>query len=80
MKKSLDPQIHIYVPKHLILSEKEVKALLKKYNISKRQLPKILKSDPVIKIIDAEIGDVIKIIRKSPTTVESEMYRVVING
>ncbi len=80
MKKSFDPQVHVYVPKHEILKEEEAIKLLKRYNISKKQLPRMAKSDPVVKFIGAKIGDVIKITRKSPTTVEAETYRVVVNA
>jgi len=44
------------------------------------QFPKILKSDPVVNILGAKIGDLIKIIRKSETAKESVYYRVVIEG
>jgi len=68
---------HRFVPKHEILSEEEKTELLKKYNVSLRQLPKILVKDPVVKIIGAKVNDVLKITRKSPTTKEGIYYRVV---
>ncbi len=71
---------HNLVPKHIKLNEEEKKELLKKYNISLRQLPKILYNDPMIKLIGANPDDVIKIIRKSKTFGESIFYRVVIHG
>ena len=78
----LDPEIilnHEYVPKHEILSEKEVEKLLKRYKLeSKMQLPKILSTDPVVKAIGAKKGDVLKITRKSMTAGEAVYYRVVI--
>jgi DNA-directed RNA polymerase subunit H len=68
---------HELVPHHEILSEEEVEKLLKTYNIKKEQLPRIRIDDPVAKAINAKEGDVIKIIRKSPTAGVSVAYRVV---
>jgi len=79
MKKKLDIKKHILVPKHSKLNEKEKKELLKKYHISLKELPKILKSDPAIKMLNIKPGDIIKITRKSPTAGEAIFYRAVIN-
>ncbi len=68
---------HKLVPHHEILKEEEVEKLLKTYGIKKEQLPKILIDDPVAKAINAKEGDVIKIVRKSPTAGISVAYRVV---
>lgn len=76
--KKLDIERHTLVPKHLILNENEKEKLLKKYGIMLKQLPRILVSDPIIKIINGKVGDVVKIIRKSPTAGESVYYRVVV--
>ena len=70
---------HKLVPEHVIISEKEVKEVLKNYNITKGQLPKILLTDPVVKMIKAESGDVLKITRDSKTAGKSVFYRVVIS-
>ncbi len=78
--KHLDITKHEFVPKHIILSEKKKEEVLKEYKIKLKQLPRISISDPVIKILNAKIGDVIKIIRKSETAGESEYYRVVTRG
>jgi len=74
----IDITKHRYVPKHIKMSEQEVTKLLERFNITKRQLPKILKNDPAIKHLNPKPGDVIKIIRESPTAKESEYYRVVV--
>ena len=76
--KEFDIMKHVLVPKHEILSKEEKKALLEKLNISEKQLPKIFESDPVIKVLNAKPGDVIKITRKSPSAGESIYYRIVI--
>lgn len=71
---------HELVPKHILLSQKEKEELLKNYGITLKDLPRILSSDPMVKAINAKVGDVIKIIRKSPTAEVSEYYRVVVKG
>lgn len=69
---------HMLVPKHTKLSEKEKEQLLKEFNITTKQLPKIKKKDPAIKHLDVKINDIIKIERKSPTSGKTTYYRVVI--
>jgi len=69
---------HILVPKHTKISKEEAQKLLEKYNISHKQLPKILINDPAIKILDPKIGDVIGIERRSSTTNKMVVYRVVV--
>jgi DNA-directed RNA polymerase, subunit H (EC 2.7.7.6) len=69
---------HIMVPPHEIMSGDEVKKLLERYRITKKELPKILMSDPVIKEMNAKIGDVLKITRKSAIAGVSYYYRVVV--
>ena len=78
--KRIDIEKHELVPKHIILNEQEKEEVLKRYGISLRQLPRILVSDPVIKLLNGKPGDVIRIIRKSPTAGETIYYRVVIRG
>ncbi len=80
MDSSVDITTHILVPKHSKLSMDELNALLEKLNISISQLPKILKSDPAIRNLNPEVGDVILIERDSPTSGKANYYRVVING
>ena len=69
---------HSLVPKHTVLGNEEVANLLKKFNITVNQLPKISTKDAAVKLLDAKHGDVIKIIRKSDTAGTSEFYRVVV--
>ena len=80
MDSSVDITTHILVPKHSKLSMDELNALLEKLNISISQLPKILKSDPAIRNLNPEVGDVILIERDSHTSGKANYYRVVING
>lgn len=67
------------MPKHIILSEEDANKLLQTYNISKKQLPKILAKDPAIKPMEPKAGDIVKILRNSPTTKTAVYYRVVIS-
>lgn len=80
MAEKFNIQEHKLIPKHTKLSEEETQKLLEQYNISLKQLPKILKSDPAIKDLNAKPGDVIKIDRESPTMGKTSFYRVVLNA
>ena len=65
------------VPRHEVLSEETKNDFLKTLNIVASQLPKILSTDPCVKLLNAKKGDVLKILRKSPTAGEYYYYRVV---
>lgn len=77
-KNSFNILEHELVPKHIILSREEAKALLEKYKISPYQLPWIRESDPVCKKIGAKAGNILMIIRDSPTAGKSIAYRLVV--
>lgn len=68
--------MHILQPKHLKLKEDEVEKVLKKFNISKPQLPKISLDDPALPE-ECKIGDVIKIEREDKDE-KFEYFRVVV--
>ena len=68
---------HNVVPKHIILNQSEKDEVKKRYNIIKDvQFPEISRSDPVSKAIGLRPGELCKIIRSSPTAVESNYYRL----
>jgi len=69
---------HQLVPKYEILDKKEKELVLEKFGITVKELPFILPSDPVVKIINAKPGDVLRIKRESLTAGESIYYRVVV--
>ncbi len=69
---------HILVPEHILLSDEEAEEVLKTLGVSKEQLPKIRADDPVAKEIGAKPGQIVKIIRESPTAGRSIAYRLVI--
>ena len=69
-------KMHILQPKHSKLSEKDTDELLKKLNISKAQLPKILSTDAALPE-GINVGDVIKIERKEEDKTHT-YYRVIV--
>ena len=69
--------MHTLQPKHSKLSEKETKELLQKLNLSKSQLPKIFSDDTALPE-NCQVGEVIKIERKSPEGIIGIYYRVVV--
>ena len=75
--KAVESKRHLMVPKHEILPEKEVDALLESFNITLAQLPIIFFEDPALKGLEAKKDDVIKITRESRVIGTSFAYRVV---
>jgi len=69
---------HVLVPEHRLLEPEEIEKLLQALKIKIRDLPYILLSDPVIKVLNAKVGDVIEIIRTSQTAGTSKYYRYVV--
>jgi DNA-directed RNA polymerase subunit H len=71
---------HELVPEHILLNQTEIDILLSRYRIQPYQLPHIKSSDPAIIAIGGKSGDIVKIIRISSTSGETESYRYVIEG
>lgn len=69
---------HNLVPKHEILTPEETKKLLIQYKVKPYQLPRIKASDPAVKAIGAKPGDILRIVRESPTAGEHFAYRYVV--
>ena len=69
---------HRLVPEQVILKPEEVKEITDKLNITAGQFPKIYTTDAVVKVLEAKIGDVIKITRSSATAGDTVYYRIVI--
>ncbi|MDY6769095.1 MAG: DNA-directed RNA polymerase subunit H [Candidatus Nanohaloarchaea archaeon] len=76
----MDVEEHELVPPHTVLDADEVEELLDEYNITKDELPRIQQGDAALSSVEAEVGDVIKIERSSPTAGETTYYRVVVEG
>ena len=68
---------HQLVPEHVILSEEEAEKVLEEMKIHAEQLPRIRTDDSVVKAIGAKEGDILKIIRESPTAGKFVTYRIV---
>jgi len=71
---------HILVPKHIVLTEEESKAVLEAYCARKRDMNLIKSNDPVAKYYNMKPGEVVKIIRPSIMTSETFAYRLVIKA
>ncbi len=70
---------HDLVPEHILLAPEECEEVLRRYGLEAPQLPKIHVSDPAAKEIGAKVGDIIRIVRRSPTAKQSIFYRLVID-
>lgn len=66
------------VSTHVLLSRDDAEAVLKELGVSRDDLPKISARDPMVKYLKAKRGDVIKLIRNSPTAGQAIAYRVVV--
>ena len=73
----VDVSQHELVPEHTVLDEADVEEVLEDYDIERTELPKIKRKDPALPD-DAEIGDVVEIVRDSRTTDKAVVYRLVI--
>src|SRR2546430_513519 len=74
---------HQLVPEHRLVPEEEAERVLKAMKITRDQLPKIRKSDPVIQVLEKiegpiEEGRIVRVTRVSGTAGVSEAYRLVI--
>ncbi|MDL5362006.1 DNA-directed RNA polymerase subunit H [Halalkalicoccus sp. NIPERK01] len=73
----MDVSDHTLVPEHSLMDEAELDAVLAEYDIKRTDLPKIKRTDPALPD-EAEVGDVVKIVRESRTTDRAIVYRLVI--
>ncbi|ELY71225.1 DNA-directed RNA polymerase subunit H [Natrinema pellirubrum DSM 15624] len=73
----VDVSQHELVPEHTVLEDDELEEGLTEYNIDRTDLPKIKRNDAALPD-DAEVGDVIRIVRDSRTTDQSVVYRLVV--
>lgn len=71
---------HELVPKHELLTKEEALKVLRELGIRPEQLPWIRASDPIVKLLGAKPGDIIRVARRSPTAGVSIAYRFVIVG
>ncbi|MFP8957350.1 DNA-directed RNA polymerase subunit H [Natrialbaceae archaeon A-CW3] len=73
----VDVSQHELVPEHTILDEDVLEDVLAEYDIDRTDLPKIKRTDKALPD-EAEVGDVIKIVRNSRTTDQAVVYRLVV--
>jgi DNA-directed RNA polymerase subunit H len=69
---------HQLVPKHEILPKEHAEELLRKLRIKPYKLPQIKTSDPIVILIGAKPGDILRVTRKSPTAGNYVSYRYVV--
>lgn len=69
---------HSLVPKHEVMSDTAVERMLKQFNATKDQLPKIIATDPAAEAIGAKKGQILKITRDSITAGKAVTYRIVV--
>ncbi len=74
----VDVDKHELVPEHSVLEEEILEEVLMEYDIDRTDLPKIKNNDPALPD-EAEVGDVIKIVRNSRTTDQAIVYRLVVD-
>ncbi|MFO7793288.1 MAG: DNA-directed RNA polymerase subunit H [Candidatus Saliniplasma sp.] len=75
---------HGFVPEHHLVPKEDEEDILKELEIDKQNLPKILKSDPVIEQMekvhgDIEEGRMVEVVRESPTAGVAKVYRLIIS-
>ncbi len=72
---TFDASAHNLVPKHEILAQEAVEALFIEFKVSPQNLPVIFANDPALANLDAKMGDIVKITRRSPTAGVAIFYR-----
>ena len=71
---------HIDSPKYEVLNEEETTELLESYFLMKKELPKILTTDPIVSYFNLKRGNIIRIIRYSEQSGYAIAYRIVAKG
>ncbi|HEV51580.1 MAG TPA: DNA-directed RNA polymerase subunit H [Thermoprotei archaeon] len=74
----LDISRHVLVSTHILLTKEEAEKVMKELGVTPDDLPKITTRDPMVKYLKAKRGDLIKLVRNSPTAGQSVSYRVVV--
>jgi DNA-directed RNA polymerase subunit H len=71
---------HIDSPRYEVLSEDEMKEVLESYIVKRKELPKILTTDPIVSYFNLKRGQIIRVIRCSEQSGFSIAYRIVAKG
>ena len=80
VKQQFEIMGHDLVPHHEVISDEDKEKMMKDFNTTPDQLPKIMDNDPVALSIGAKPGQVVKITRKSHTAREAVAYRLVVES
>ena len=68
---------HELVPEHIVLNDNEKEEKIKQYNITNdKEFPEISRFDPVAQAIGLRPNKLCKIIRPSPTAINTEYFRI----
>jgi DNA-directed RNA polymerase subunit H (RpoH/RPB5) len=67
---------HRDVPKHEVITEEEKNEILEKYHIKENNLPNILREDAMAIYLGLTPGEVVRILRPSPTSGTYVSYRI----
>ncbi|MEM0140682.1 MAG: DNA-directed RNA polymerase subunit H [Thermoplasmatales archaeon] len=75
--------LHEMVPEHRLVPLEREEEILRELGVEKSQLPKIKRTDPVIKTMEKVVGEIepgrmIEVVRKSRTSGITRIYRTVI--
>ncbi|KAL5059227.1 hypothetical protein RYX36_030831 [Vicia faba] len=68
---------HVLKPKHQILTDKQKRNLLKKYDIQEKQLPRMLQTDAIARYYGLQRGQVLKVTYTGEITQMHVTYRCV---
>ena len=74
---------HKLVPEHRLLAPEEADVVLTRLKVTRDQLPKIRRTDPVIRVLEKihgpiEEGRIVRVLRLNQTAGVSEAFRLVI--
>jgi DNA-directed RNA polymerase subunit H (RpoH/RPB5) len=76
----INPLKHVFVPKHIRLTNEEKMEVFRKYNIERNsQLPQISRFDPIAKILLMRPGEICKIERFEKSSFNTDYYRICIS-
>ena len=76
----IDKASYILTPPHRLLSKEEGQQILEQYNVTFNQLPKILKTDPMVRYYNMPSGSICEITPVSEISGSFVRYRGVINS
>jgi DNA-directed RNA polymerase I, II, and III subunit RPABC1 len=71
---------HVLQPRFKLLTKLERDEYFKTFDNKKREMPRMLDSDPVSRYFGATVGDIFEITNYSTTTIEAIEYAIVVQG